>query len=87
MGARGEREHGEQEGSEREQGEQEGSEGGKREQGEQEGVRGSEGNEMNVMLRFEGPHHQWQKKLHMMTYSVYVPPPPGSTVPTQCPFT
>ena len=58
MGARGEREQGEQEGSEREQGEQEGSERGKREQGEQEGVRGvrgSESSEMNVMLSFKAP--------------------------------
>ena len=39
MGARGEREQGEQEGSEREQGEQE----------------GSEGSEMNVMLGFKAP--------------------------------
>ena len=73
MGVRGEREQGEQEGKEREQGEQEGSE---REQGEQEGgereqegVKGvigskrGEGSEMNVMVGFLDPHHQWQKKL------------------------
>ena len=57
MGARDEREQGEQEGSER----------GKREQGEQEGVReregarGSEGSEMNVMLGFKAPTSSGRK--------------------------
>ena len=80
MGARGERE---QEGSEREQGEQEESERG---QEGARGVRGGEGSEMNVMLGFKAPYTSGGKTL-MMTYSVYVSPPPGSTVSTQCPFT
>ena len=55
MGARGEREQGDQEGSEREQGEQEGSERGQEGARESRGSEGSEGSEMNVMLGFKAP--------------------------------
>ena len=50
------------------------------------GVRGSKGSEMNVILGFKAPTTSGRKTL-VMTYSAYVSPPPGSTVPTQCPFT
>ena len=52
------------------------------------GVRGSElgagGSE--VILGFRVPTTSGGKT-SMITYSAYVSPPPGSTIPTQCPFT
>ena len=50
------------------------------------GVRGSEGSEPNVILGFRVPTTSGGKTL-MITHSAYVSPPPGSTIPTQCPFT
>ena len=42
--------------------------------------------ERNVILGFRAPTTSG-RKTSIMTYSAYVSPPPGSKIPTQCPFT
>ena len=50
------------------------------------GVSWSEPSEQNVILGFRAPTTSGRKTL-IITYSAYVSPPPGSKIPTQCPFT
>ena len=54
--------------------------------GEQAGVSWSKPSERNVILGFRAPTTSGGKTL-IITYSAYVSPPPGSKIPTQCPFT
>ena len=57
--------------------------------GEQAGVNWgaswSEPSEQNVILGFRAPTTSGGKTL-IIIYSAYVSPPPGSKIPTQCPF-
>ena len=50
------------------------------------GASWSEPSERNVILGFRAPTTSG-RKTSIMTYSAYVSPPPGSKIPTQCPFT
>ena len=50
------------------------------------GASWSEPSERNVILGFRAPTTSDGKTL-IITYSAYVSPPPGSKIPTQCPFT
>ena len=49
-------------------------------------MKGVKGSESISILDFRVPPSVAEKTL-MITYSAYVSPPPGSTVPTQSPFT
>ena len=53
---------------------------------ERAGVSWSEPSEWNVILGFRAPITSGGKT-SIITYSAYVSPPPGSKIPTQCPFT
>ena len=53
---------------------------------EQTGVSWSKTSELNVILGFRVPTTIGRKS-SILTYSLYVSPPPGSKVPTQCPLT
>ena len=74
------------EGSKGERRERTGSEGERRERRGAKEAKGSEGSECISILGFRVPT-TCGRKSSVITCSAYVSPPPGSTMPTQFPFT